>query len=189
MSQPWWEKLASMAIDAVTKASMRQSGATPAQMDNVVTASMVLPAFNTNPCPPVGVPESRDMTDCHPELQKRYAALKAAFEEQTGRQLFETCTWRSEEKQQQLYAQGRTAPGKIVTRIDGVLKKSRHNVYPAEAVDVCVDSDPGPGKHPVWNPEAYALLGPLAMEHGLHWGGNWTSFKDYPHLELPAEAA
>lgn len=144
----------------------------------------------TEPGPPAGLLESRDMADCHPELVKRYDLLKVAFKERTGRDLFETCTWRSAERQQNLWQVGRRGiPGeRTVTQIDGLTKKSRHMVYPSEAVDVCVDSDPGIGKHPVWDRPAYEALGPLAEEFGLVWGGNWH-IDDYPHLELPAEAA
>ena len=141
------------------------------------------------PQPPAGIKESRDLAHAHPELVLRYLRLKADFESTTGCGLIETCTWRSKERQAELYAQGRTAPGKIVTQIDGTTGKSRHQPYPAQAVDVAVDIDPGPGKHVVWNPEAYAALGPLAERHGLVWGGNFKSFKDYPHLELPAADA
>lgn len=146
-------------------------------------------SFYSTPQPPEDKEESRDLAHCHPELVRRYELVKADFMAQTGRQLFETCTWRSVEKQQKLYAQGRTTPGLIVTKLDGITKRSRHNVFPSEAVDVCVDTDPGPGKHPVWDESSYAPLGPLCIKHGLTWGGSWKSFKDFPHIELPAEAA
>jgi len=113
------------------------------------------------------------------------------FERETGRQLFETCTWRSQARQQELYQIGRRGiPGeKSVTQLDGVTKRSRHMVFPSEAVDCCVDSDPGPGKHPIWDEAAYAPLAPLALRHGLEWGGAWARLPDPPHLQLPAEAA
>ena len=44
--------------------------------------------------------------------------------------------YRSVERQQILYKQGRTEPGKIVTKIDGIKKKSKHNYIPSLAVDV-----------------------------------------------------
>ena len=134
---------------------------------------------------PPNIPESRDLAHCHPELVTRYQRLKAAFRERTGRDLFETCTWRSSEKQQELYKVGRRGiPGeKIITKIDGVTKRSRHNFFPSQALDVCVDTDPGPGKHPVWDESSYLILGPLCGEFGLVWGGNF-SFKDYPHVEI-----
>lgn len=133
--------------------------------------------------------ESRDLAHCHPELRRRYEALRHDFFIETGRQLFETCTWRSSTRQQDLYRVGRrgVAGEKILTQIDGVTKRSRHNYFPAQALDCCVDTDPGPGKHPVWDEAAYAPLGPLCERHGLIWGGAWQKFKDYPHVEMRPE--
>ena len=153
-----------------------------------VAIAIPLPAFSVPVGPPVGLQESRDLAHAHPELARRYLALKADFERETGRQLFETCTWRSQARQQELYQIGRRGiPGeKSVTQLDGVTKRSRHMVFPSEAVDCCVDSDPG--KHPIWDKVAYLPLGPLAERHGLVWGGNWH-MNDFPHLELPAGVA
>jgi hypothetical protein len=131
-----------------------------------------------------------------PELAQRFLALKKDFEAETGRELHVTSVWRSAEAQHALYQKGRALqadgrwrvvdPDAVVTQLDGTTRRSRHNVYPSQAVDVCVDTDPGPGKHVVWDHAAYAPLGPLATRHGLVWGGSWTRFKDAPHLELPA---
>lgn len=185
MNKPWHQYLLEILAGLFTKDQLRQAGASPDMMQGAMTGQVDLPTFHVEPCPPMGILESRDLKHCHPELARRYLALKADFETQTGRQLFETCTWRSQARQEALYAQGRTAPGQIVTQIDGVTKRSRHQRYPAEAIDVCVDIDPGPGKHPVWDRSSYALLGPLSEAHGLVWGGRWRIIDD-PHLELPA---
>lgn len=184
----------------LTKRRLVEMGASKDEVKGAVTVTATLPTFAApEPQPPAGVKESRDLAYCHPELRKRYLALKADFEQETGRQLFETCTWRSKERQNELFQIGRRGvPGeKIRTKIDGITKKSRHNVFPSEAVDVAVDKDPGPGRHPVWDGEAYVPLGPLALKHGLRWGGDWNrngsskdeEFIDDPHLELPPEAA
>jgi peptidoglycan L-alanyl-D-glutamate endopeptidase CwlK len=149
------------------------------------TVGVVPPTGYTAPMPPNEL-ESRDLAHCEPELVRRYLLLKADFEHQTGRCLFETTTWRSSERQASLYAQGRTAPGKKVTNIDGVNSRSRHNYYPSQAIDVCVDGDPGPGKVAIWDTAAYEPLGPLCAKHGLVWGGNFKSIHDYPHLEMEA---
>ena|SRR5690349_6082683 len=118
---------------------------------------------------------------CHPDLQERYTLLLHDFREQTGHDLLVTCTLRSTDEQAKLYAQGRTAPGQIVTQIDGTSKKSNHNLVPARAIDVAVVVL---GKVS-WDAGQYAPLGPLSERHGLVWGGNWKTLKDYPHLELP----
>jgi len=189
MSQfkPWWQYLLDLAMGAITKGQLAQAGAGPQALSTAVTVAVPLPSGFKAHQPPAGISESRDLADCHPELARRYLALKAGFEALTGRQLFLTCTWRSAARQQELYRIGRRGlPGeKTVTQMDGVTKRSRHMVYPSEAVDVCVDIDPGPGKHPVWDRMAYAPLGPLAAAQGLVWGGAWR-MDDYPHIELPA---
>lgn len=94
------------------------------------------------------------------------------------------CGTRSVEEQQALYAQGRTKPGKIVTWIDGVTKKSNHNHLPSLAVDVA--------PYPIdWeNLERFKYLAKvikrIALENNieLRWGGDWKKNKDYPHFEL-----
>lgn len=157
--------------------------------ENAATGILELPTGYRAPAPPPGVLESRDLADCEAELVRRYLLVKRDFEAETGRCLAVTCTWRSQERQQQLYAQGRTLPGQIVTKIDGVTKKSRHMTYPSQALDVAVDLDPGPGKHLSWNPRAFEPLGPICARHGLTWGGSFSGFGehgDYPHIELPA---
>lgn len=172
---------------AKIKGDLRRLGASEKMIAGAVTKTMGLPTFGGGERqPPAGKTESRDLVDAHPELVRRYLLLKADFERQTGTCLFETSTWRSKERQNELFQIGRRGtPGeKTVTQLDGLTKKSRHNVYPSQALDVCVDSDPGPGKHPVWNESAYEPLRELCVKHGLVWGGAWA-MKDFPHMELP----
>ncbi len=102
------------------------------------------------------------------------------FREQTGHDLLLTCTARTVDEQRALYEQGRTKPGPIVTQLDGVTSRSKHNLSPARALDVAVVV----GGKVSWEPAQYAPLGPLAEKYGLVWGGGWKTLKDYPHLEL-----
>ena len=155
-----------------------------------VSVPAAKPEPKAAPTPPPDLDESRDLAHCHPVLQRRYGRLKAEYEARTGKQLFETCTFRSRKKQAELHQIGRRGiPGeKPVTNADGVSSLSRHNAYPAEGLDVAVDLDPGPGRKVSWAAEDYALLGPLAADFGLVWGGDWKSIKDRPHLELPPGA-
>ena len=78
--------------------------------------------------------------------------------------------YRSEERQAELYAQGRTKPGEIVTNAKP--GQSKHNQFPSHAVDL---DSPTPG--------GLRYAGELAAMVGLEWGGNWKSFKDYPHFQ------
>ena len=89
-----------------------------------------------------------------------------------------TETYRSPERQAELYAQGRTAPGQIVTHAKP--GQSKHETR--RAFDVCFPGDqPYSDKHP-WH-----LLGVWAKAAGLEWGGNWTK-PDRPHLQYTGPA-
>lgn len=184
----WVDTLAKILAGLWTKEQLAKAGAGPDLLAGALTTQVPLPTFGSGAAqPPAGVQDSRDLSHCEPELVRRYLLLKEIFKARTGRELFETCTWRSKEKQNELYQVGRRGiPGeKILTKLDGINKKSRHNVYPSQAIDVCVDIDPGPGKQAVWDEASYMPLGPIAAEVGLVWGGDWA-MHDYPHLELPA---
>ena len=97
---------------------------------------------------------------------------------------------RTPEEQNKLYRQGRETPGNIVTYKDGYDRKSKHNYNPSKAVDAI--------PYPVdWTDiEGMKEFGSFvlgvakmlkeygAIEHDIKWGGDWTSFKDYPHYEI-----
>ena len=87
-----------------------------------------------------------------------------------------TCTYRSQEEQDMLYAQGRTLPGKKVTNA----KVSKHTSRTAFDIVIMVN-----GK-PCWdvsNP-SWKLAGEIGEIVGLTWGGNFKKFKDFPHFEF-----
>jgi len=91
---------------------------------------------------------------------------------------------RTVNRQKILYAQGRTQPGKIVTYLDGVNKKSKHNYFPSKAVDVV----PYPE---LWsNEEAFEELAVIVKREAkklgikIKWGGDFKKFKDRPHYQL-----
>jgi D-alanyl-D-alanine dipeptidase len=96
-----------------------------------------------------------------------------------GVKLFVTEGYRTVERQQWLYAQGRTRKGPIVTKCDGVHNKSAHQS--GRAADIAFRGGKlyPPGDSPAWK-----LLASSAKAHGLVWGGTWK-FADRPHLELP----
>lgn len=124
---------------------------------------------------------SKNIADAHPILQIYWPEIKAKFMEKTGNDLVLTCTWRSVEEQKELYAQGRSKPGQIVTWVDGEKKFSNHNLKPAKAIDVAVvDKNT---KKITWNEDLYKPLGPVVSSFGLAWGGYWKT-PDYPHIEL-----
>ena len=82
-------------------------------------------------------------------------------------------------EQAALYAQGRSKAGKIVTNAEP--GESYHNF--GLAFDFAVMMKSGAL---VWDPEHPDWKGfvRLAKDGGFAWGGDWTSFRDYPHLQL-----
>lgn len=90
---------------------------------------------------------------------------------------------RSFAEQNELFAQGRTKPGKIVTKARGGF--SNHNFGIAFDIGIFKGStDPEKAKTFVPESPLYKVIGALGTDLGLEWGGNWTSIKDEPHFQL-----
>ena len=83
---------------------------------------------------------------------------------------------RTYEEQNELYAQGRTKPGRIVTNARGGY--SNHNF--GIAFDIGIFD----GAQYVPESPRYKAVGALGVELGLEWGGNWKTIKDEPHFQL-----
>jgi peptidoglycan LD-endopeptidase CwlK len=82
---------------------------------------------------------------------------------------------RSQARQDELYAQGRTTPGKVVTQV----RHSKHTEGKAADIWFVVN-----GKTTCEVPARYwDLLGSSARAHNLTWGGDWK-WRDRPHVEL-----
>jgi peptidoglycan L-alanyl-D-glutamate endopeptidase CwlK len=94
------------------------------------------------------------------------------------------CGTRTFAEQAEIYAQGRTKPGKIVTQAKP--GDSMHNY--GMAIDFVVfdgvDEKGGVGQ-PRWESPLMTKAGQIALDMGLDWGGAWASFKDMPHIQLP----
>jgi peptidoglycan L-alanyl-D-glutamate endopeptidase CwlK len=89
---------------------------------------------------------------------------------------------RTAEEQNALYAQGRTAPGQIVTNAKAGC--SNHNY--GLAVDI-VPFHSGAGGPLNWNissPPFQAMVAALKAQ-GLVYGGDWKTFPDNDHFQLP----
>jgi peptidoglycan L-alanyl-D-glutamate endopeptidase CwlK len=98
-----------------------------------------------------------------------------------GTPFFAISGFRSHEEQNQLYKQGRSLPGKIVTNAKG--GQSLHNF--GLAIDFCFDSDiKKEGLQPSWESKKYDVLGKECKKIGLIWGGDFKSIKDSPHVEF-----
>jgi peptidoglycan L-alanyl-D-glutamate endopeptidase CwlK len=99
---------------------------------------------------------------------------------------------RTTAQQQVLYAQGRTAPGKIVTNLDGVKEKSKHQIQAdgqGHAIDLypyvngkVQTEDTANLKHIAKHIKATAKR----LGYNIEWGGDWKNFVDMPHFELKA---
>lgn len=87
--------------------------------------------------------------------------------------------FRSFKEQNDLYAIGRTINGKKVTNAKG--GQSYHNY--GLAIDfVLLSSD---GNTALWTVNnKWLAVAAIGKSLGFKWGGDWTSFKDYPHLEM-----
>lgn len=120
--------------------------------------------------------DSRRVEDLDPLVQVMARQLLDVAA-QDGLKLVITSTYRDHERQQALYDQGRTKPGKIVT-----------NARPGESFHnwrVAFDVVPVVNGVAVWdNDQLWEQVGALAREMGLEWGGDWVSFPDRPHLQL-----
>jgi len=95
---------------------------------------------------------------------------------------------RSIAEQEALYAQGRSKPGPIVTNARGGY--SYHNF--GVAIDFALLSEDGKQAH--WDTKRdgdcdkiadWAEVVEEAKLLGFEWGGDFRSFKNYPHLEMP----
>ncbi|EDN3888370.1 M15 family metallopeptidase [Listeria monocytogenes] len=88
--------------------------------------------------------------------------------------------YRSSAEQNTLYAQGRTKPGAVVTNAKG--GQSNHNY--GVAVDLCLYTSDG--KNVIWESTTsrWKTVVSAMKAEGFEWGGDWKSFKDYPHFEL-----
>jgi len=119
---------------------------------------------------------SRNLNDLLPEVKARVDKFIEACNH-NGIDLLVTSTYRDNESQAQLYAQGRTAPGKIVTNAGP--GDSYHNYRCAIDVVPLLNGKPDwDGSHPVW-----AEIGRLGKECGLEWAGDWKSFKELAHFQ------
>lgn len=93
-----------------------------------------------------------------------------------GVKIIVTSTYRDTVSQNALYAQGRTAPGRIVTRCKG--GDSFHNYHMAFDIVPVVN-----GKADFNNRATFEKCGILGESLGLVWGGRFTRFPDYPHFQ------
>lgn len=118
--------------------------------------------------------------EIHPELSRRIRQLDAMLPSLSIQVAQGLRSWVDQDN---LYAQGRTAPGKIVTNAPG--GHSMHNF--GLAVDLFPEDAAG---RPDWdiNHDSWKKLLAAAPSCGLSEGAQWRTFPDNPHFypqELP----
>ena len=123
---------------------------------------------------------SRKIEDLHPKVQAKARAFLDACEAQ-GIDILVTSTYRNHASQDALYAQGRTAKGKIVTNARG--GQSFHNWR------VAFDIVPLRNGKPVWSTSGedgklWQRVGAIGEAQGLEWAGRWKSFREMAHFQF-----
>ena len=133
-----------------------------------------------------------DLKGLHPYVKQQTEKLLEAANKRIAKGGYTvriTQAFRSKEEQDKLYAQGRTAPGQKVTNAKG--GQSMHNF--GLAIDFCLISPDG--KKAIWDTNKdfdgdkkadWMEVVEEAKKLGFEWGGDWKSFKDYPHFQLTA---
>ena len=111
---------------------------------------------------------TRDLDLLEPDFRQRLDQVIQRMRQEFGHRVEVTETYRSPQRQEALYAQGRSEPGRVVTWTNHSLHSQ------GRAADVRIDGS--------WeNPQGYARLQRIAQEEGLQTLGP----KDPGHLELP----
>lgn len=124
-----------------------------------------------------------------PEAQRMYKLFEGKCREKHINFMI-TCTYRSQQEQDDLYAQGRTGPGRIVTW-------TRNSIHSkGEAWDIAIVKEGT--KTPLWNVKVdldmddipdYEEAAQVGRELGLIVGADFKNAKglprpDYPHYQL-----
>ena len=125
---------------------------------------------------------SRKIEFCVQVLREawEYGSKEFAQRHADDPQPFLTCTYRSNAEQAELYAQGRTKPGKVVTQI---ARNGKHNSNPAKAFDIAFKNESGALD---WSPALFEKFAAILAEKypSVEWGGKWKKFKDRPHFQV-----
>jgi peptidoglycan L-alanyl-D-glutamate endopeptidase CwlK len=122
----------------------------------------------------VSVSAKANINLLHPKTAAKVAKLMELCRDKEIPLLI-TDTLRNRADQDRLYAQGRSASGKIVTQAK----------YPDSphcwgiAADFCKNVK----GHEFDDSPFFSIVGELAESVGFDWGGRWTRFRDLPHLQ------
>lgn len=122
----------------------------------------------------------RDLEYLHPTI-KRKASLLLQKCDESGVPIIITETLRTEARQNDLYAQGRSGPRRNWKRVTNArYPQSLHSWGLAFDFAVLID-----GKINWQRVDLYNQVGHLGENLGLEWGGRWRTSADRPHFQLP----
>ena len=117
-----------------------------------------------------------DRTKIHPWLDYKLTKMLKKCAE-AGIYLIITEGVRTVQRQDELYAQGRTKPGIVVTNARGLSYSSQHQW--GIAFDIAIND---PNK--LWDDVLLQKAAAIGKSVGLSWGGDWKSIIDKPHFYL-----
>lgn len=120
----------------------------------------------------------RDLNELLPVVKdaavRALAKVKAA-----GIEVLVTCTYRTAAEQKALYEQGRTKPGKIVTKAKP--GQSFHEYRVALDLYPVINGKPDfAGSHT----ETWKKVASFFKEEGFEWAYEWKTFKEMPHFQM-----
>lgn len=120
--------------------------------------------------------QCRDLKELHPMVAK---AAEVALEEcnRLGLNIAVTETYRTKERQDYIYEQGRSRPGGIVTNARGSSMSSYHQWR--LALDIHHNE-----KDNLYPKDIMLKAAFIFKKYGFEWGGDWTSFKETPHMQM-----
>lgn len=124
---------------------------------------------------PVDERSEKNISTLHPSVRPYARALVQRAAER-GIQIKVISGTRSYAEQNELYEQGRTKSGNVVTNARGGY--SNHNF--GIAFDIGVFD----GTRYLPESPLYKVVGSIGTSLGLEWGGNWVSLVDEPHFQL-----
>lgn len=127
---------------------------------------------------------SRKIEDLHPDLQPLCREFLMQCEA-AGLEVKITFTYRSPQEQDDIYSQGRSKPGKIVTNLKG--DKSKH-CFTADGKPAAKAFDFGIFDNGAYVGDGadarYLQAGEIGEGVSLIWGGRWKKPFDPGHLEI-----
>lgn len=169
---------ASVVRDAASMLAERDAAATTTTSESTTkpTTAGITSATKATAAAAAGAADltatERDVSRLDPAFRERLERVMERMRKEFGHEVTVVETVRSQARQNALFAQGRTAPGQVVTWT----KNSKHGK--GLAADLLVDGE--------WkNPEGYAHLAQVAKQEGLRTLGA----RDPGHVELPVDGA